>query len=255
MLVFAKRMGGEFRHVEPAERDRAGGIEFAQHGRIRGGDPSAADRRTGRGNLALAIEHVLVRQRHAMQDTDRPAALQRLVARSGAPQRLLLLDRDECIDLRLPRADSVQAGLRHLDRADPARLDEARDGGELQGAQIFRHERLRSTARRGSPPVGRRRRARGPSLSTTRGTLRARHAVGARARGRPDRPATARCAANSANPRHPCFAPAGWMGAATIQRHESPGNPGLRHHTGTISRRFAMPTRTRLWMRSLRPQD
>ncbi len=118
MRVMTARAGGEFRHVEPAERDRAGGREPLEHGRGVGGDQLAENLGAARGCRAAAREHVLVGQRHAVQRPARYATRQRRVGARSGVERRLGLERDEGVDARLPSRDARQAGAHDLDRRD-----------------------------------------------------------------------------------------------------------------------------------------
>jgi hypothetical protein len=61
------------------EPDCTCGAETLGHGCRDRGLIVAQDFRPGRGDVALAVEHVLVRQRHTVEEADAPAALERTI--------------------------------------------------------------------------------------------------------------------------------------------------------------------------------
>src|SRR3546814_13860987 len=75
MVVVAGGAEGEFGHVEPAEVERAGGIEPGQRRRGLGRLPVPADRRAAARFLAGAVIHVLLCQRPAGPRPEFRAAL------------------------------------------------------------------------------------------------------------------------------------------------------------------------------------
>src|SRR5436305_4428644 len=93
--VVTGRTRGEFRNVQDADLDRARGIEPLQHRCGCRCDLILKDSATAGGNLPLAVEHVLVRQRHAVQRTAPLAALELAVALARGYQRGLPVDADE----------------------------------------------------------------------------------------------------------------------------------------------------------------
>src|SRR5262249_20772979 len=72
MFVVARRAHGELGYGEMADRDRPRGVEALEQGRGVVRYKISADFRAAGANLASAIEHVLVRERHAMQRAERP---------------------------------------------------------------------------------------------------------------------------------------------------------------------------------------
>ena len=76
MDVVPGRTGGELRHVEDADLDRARRVEPLQHGGGGRRDLILQDLASAGGDLAGAIEHVLVGERHAVQRTAALPALE-----------------------------------------------------------------------------------------------------------------------------------------------------------------------------------
>src|SRR3546814_17605475 len=74
MVVVAGGAEGEFGHVEPAEVERAGGIEPGQRRRGPGRLPVTADRRAAARYLAGAVIHVILCQRHSGPRAERGAS-------------------------------------------------------------------------------------------------------------------------------------------------------------------------------------
>ena len=133
VVVVSGRIGGELRHVETTQPDRAGGGEPLDDGRCYPGPVIAQDVRAAGGDFAGAVIHVLVRKRHPVQRAQPGAALQRLVRLPGRFQRFLGFDRNEAVELWLHARGMVKAGAGNFDRRHFLPADRA---GDLDQAQI-----------------------------------------------------------------------------------------------------------------------
>ena len=111
MIVVPGRPHGEFRHVEAPEFDAAGGIELAENGRGVVGDKFSADFRAAAADFAGAIEHVLMRERYAVQRTKRTPCLDSLIRRASLCPGIGSGHADEAIKRRLQSFDAVEAGF------------------------------------------------------------------------------------------------------------------------------------------------
>ena len=128
MLVVAGGAGGELRHVEPAEIDRASPIEAREGAAVVVRDEVPADARAAGGDVARPVEHVLVRQRHAVQRAGRLAPRERRIGRCSALQRRLRLQGNEAVQHRLEPLRAGNRGGHHLDGGESPRGDRV---GEL----------------------------------------------------------------------------------------------------------------------------
>ncbi len=79
MNVVPSRIGGEFGHVQRTEPYCARSVEPLRNRGVITRNEFASDFRTAGSDLAGAIEHVLVGERHAMQGRARFAARKRFV--------------------------------------------------------------------------------------------------------------------------------------------------------------------------------
>ena len=120
MIVVAGRPHGEFRHVEAAKFDAAGGVELREHRRGVIGDKIGADFRAAAADRAGAIEHVLVRERHAMKRTERTTRFDGHVCRAGFGPGGLCDHADEAIERRLQPFDAIETGFDQRLCAQPA---------------------------------------------------------------------------------------------------------------------------------------
>ena len=75
------------------------------------GDEVGADFRAAGANLAGAIEHILVRQRHAMERRERMSGFDGSIGRAGLLARRLGGYPDETVERRLPSFDAVETGF------------------------------------------------------------------------------------------------------------------------------------------------
>ena len=132
---------GELGHVEAADIDTAGVQQALQRRAIRVGDVFATDLRAAGGRLALAIEHVLVGERHAVQRPESLAFGQRGIRALRGLQRLIGLDPDVAIDDRLHPRDALDARLGDFDGGDLALADLAGDVDQVEIQEITAHDR------------------------------------------------------------------------------------------------------------------
>jgi hypothetical protein len=81
------------------------------------------------GRHVAGVEDVLHAHRHPVQRPDRLARALALVGGARLRQRVLLVQERPGLDLRLERADALEAGLHQLFRRQPAFSDFARGVG------------------------------------------------------------------------------------------------------------------------------
>ena len=141
MFVVTGRIGGKFSHVEIAKPDGArcrhtrgdcrGDIRtiVAQYFAAAGGDAS------------LAIEHIFVRQRHAVKRPQLAAALEHTVSCARGPQCVCFLDGDETIYRRLHRLGPCKTGTRDLQRRNTLAADRLRYLAQAHIQKIGTHPR------------------------------------------------------------------------------------------------------------------
>ena len=127
MLVVAGRPGGELRHVESAERDRAGLPEAGEGGAVVVRHEVPENPGAAGGDLPGAVEHVLVRDRHPVQWPGRFSAGQGGVRRRGGFERPLGLERDEAVQHRLQPLGPGNGGFHRLDCGKLPRGDRIRE--------------------------------------------------------------------------------------------------------------------------------
>ena len=138
-LVVPGAADGEFGLVEPADGDRAGGVEAAHQGRCLGRHMVAADGGAEGRRYPGAVEKILVRQRHSVQQPGRLARRQVGIPFRGTGQRRLGLDVDETVETRLSRLGGCQAGFGHRDRRQFAAADCRRDLDQAHRSYVVRH--------------------------------------------------------------------------------------------------------------------
>ena len=144
VIVVPGRIGGEFRHIEAAEPHGAGVREPLDH-RCGDGGPIVLENFGPAGrDLARAVVHVLMRERHAVQQPDARAAFERLVGFARGFERVLFLERDEAVELRLHRLRLVDAGTRQFDGGDFPATDRGRGLDERELGE-FVHLRFPTT--------------------------------------------------------------------------------------------------------------
>ena len=91
--------------------DGPGRIQPRQHGRRMIGHEVATDFRAAGANLAGAVEHVLVRQRHAVQRPERAPGFDGGIGLAGMLARARAGNADEAIENGLQPFDAVEARL------------------------------------------------------------------------------------------------------------------------------------------------
>ena len=111
MIVVPGRPHGEFRHVKAPELDAAGGIQLAKNGRGVIRDKFSADFRAAAADFAGAIEHVLMRERYAVQRTKGMPCLDSLIGRASLCLGIGSGHADEAIERRLQSFDAAEAGF------------------------------------------------------------------------------------------------------------------------------------------------
>src|SRR5262249_18098665 len=89
VLVMACRPRGELRHVEGAGVGGAGLVEGREPRRGEAGAPSAADFRAAGRDAPGAIEHILMRERYAVQRAAHASARKLRIKRRGLLERAL----------------------------------------------------------------------------------------------------------------------------------------------------------------------
>src|ERR1043166_8467060 len=147
VLVVPGRSGGKLRHVQRAEVDGAGRIEPRERGRGGARAPVAADFRAAGRDAAGAVEHVLVRERHAVQRAADAPAGKLGAERGGLLERACGVDGDETIEPRLPALDARERRFGGLDRRELPRTDcrrGLRQGHERRIGNCRRRARLRN---------------------------------------------------------------------------------------------------------------
>ena len=126
----------EFGHGERTEFDRTGARETLEHRGARGrGMPRTHARPVAHGPSG-AREHVLVRERHTMQRTERLAACSRRIGRRRRRQSALRIDLEKTIAALLRALRALEHGARDLDAAEFARAQTRRDPGERHRKEI-----------------------------------------------------------------------------------------------------------------------
>src|ERR1700744_3426738 len=141
-----RRSGCEFRHVECTEIDSACRIQpQQQRGSLVGLDVAEDLAATG-GDPALSVQQILMSERHAVKRATGLSGCKLSVAFGGRTKRRLFFEKDEGIHFRLPGLDSVEAGLRRLDRTDAAGSNRVRDFRQIEERWIA-HRAAPSRAR------------------------------------------------------------------------------------------------------------
>ena len=123
MLVGAPAAHREFDRVGLAEHDHALREKAARQGR--GGRRAAVaphHRAAGR-DAALDVDQVFERDRHAVQRSDRMAGADRLVGGLGGEPRVVGIDVDKGVQLRIVRGDAGEQRLDDIDRRQAPRRD------------------------------------------------------------------------------------------------------------------------------------
>ncbi len=116
MRVVSGRAGRELGHVQPAKMQRALG---AQPGERCGGvigSKVAADFRAASRHHTLAVVHVLVGERNAVQQADRSSRGHFRISGVSRVQRTLWIERDEAVEFRSDSFDARNARFGHLAR-------------------------------------------------------------------------------------------------------------------------------------------
>ena len=120
ILIVAVRSHGELDHDEAAEIDGAGPVEpVDRRGDVRR-PPVCTQLRSAGRHPACPVVHVLVRERHTVQRSERRAAPLALVGRIGGRARAVPVDVDEAIQRVAEPRDAVEAGFRDVTRRRPA---------------------------------------------------------------------------------------------------------------------------------------
>ena len=108
-LVVAGEPERELDHVEPADIDSSGPIQPLDDGGRHVGHEVAAEPAAGGADPALAVEHVLVRERHAGQRPERCAIGARRIELLGGGQRIVTPELDDGVELGPMRLERRQA--------------------------------------------------------------------------------------------------------------------------------------------------
>src|SRR6267142_2092567 len=87
VLVVAARAEGELGHVQRADVDRAGCVQSLEHARRQVGNKIPPDLGAAGDDLALAVEEILVRERHAVQGASRRPLLALAVGLLGGERK------------------------------------------------------------------------------------------------------------------------------------------------------------------------
>ena len=111
MPVVARRPKRELGHVQRAEVERTGSIQAGERGRCRRCHPVASDLRAAGRDPPLAVIHVLVRQRHAVERPLPAAALGLGIGQVGGRLSMRGVELDEGVKLVIPAVDALEAGL------------------------------------------------------------------------------------------------------------------------------------------------
>jgi hypothetical protein len=114
MGVLTRRTKREFTHIQRAEIESTGRIQSLQHGRRRARRLLSQNSRAARRNLALAEEHVLVRQRKTCERPLWMSLPPRSVRKVRAGQGLFTSDIDKGIEMRLSVLNAIQTCLDQL---------------------------------------------------------------------------------------------------------------------------------------------
>ena len=139
MLVVAGGAGGEFRHVEPAEINRAGLMKAGESGAVVVRYEVLADARAAGGDVARTVEHVLVGERHAVQRTRRLAPCERGIGCRGTFQRRLRLQGNEAVEDRLEPLSAGDSGGHHLDGGELPRSNRVGELDQAHQVDIVAH--------------------------------------------------------------------------------------------------------------------
>src|SRR6185436_18398918 len=108
VFVVSRRIACELRHVERSEPYRAGGLQALDDRRSDASAIVAQDLRPGGRDVALTVEEILVRERYAVQRTERRAALEQTVRGSRSLQSLIGLHRYEAVEVWLHALRAVE---------------------------------------------------------------------------------------------------------------------------------------------------
>ena len=123
---------GELDHGEAAEVDGAGCIEAVEHGRRPGRAEIAPDAGAAARDLAGAVVHVLVGERHACERARGPAAVPVTVHIPRFGQRVLPLETDEGVKLGVQPVDAGERRLHQIGGGERAVSDGVRRLAEAE---------------------------------------------------------------------------------------------------------------------------
>ena len=156
-VVVPGRPVGELRQVQRRDLQGAGRLEAGDGRGVRRGRLVGADLGAPAGDLALAVEHVLVRQRHAGERPRGAALGDGRIGGLGTGQRLVGLQRDDAVGQLMAGLQALDGGLgglhaRHLLVADGLRQAPRGESGQVGHglAPCVRARRKSST----SAPIG-----------------------------------------------------------------------------------------------------
>ena len=124
--------GRELRHVKARDVEGAGGIEPFKHMRCVVGPVIRENAGAAGTDLSLAVEHVFVGERHAVQGPAHASSGMFFVCAFGRGQGGVGLAPDDGTVVPAERGDSVQTHARHVARAEAAIGDAGRHLSQTQ---------------------------------------------------------------------------------------------------------------------------
>src|SRR5262249_13413834 len=154
MRVVAERAHRQFREVQAAQRDGAGGLQPGDGRRLMLGSEVLGVRRAAGGGPPAPDAETLVGERYPVEGAPGAPGLRLGLANPSRPERSLGIDLDEGVEPGADGLDPGEARLRRLDRRDLAGANLRGELGERVSHGREAPERPPGRAR-GSPRPGR----------------------------------------------------------------------------------------------------
>ena len=135
-VVVPRRPIGEFRKVQRRDLQGTGRLEAGDGSGVRSGRFVGADLGAPAGYLAIAVEHVLVRERHAGERPLGAAFGDRGIGGLGGGQGLVGLQRDDAMRQLVAGLQAINRGLGRLDAGHLLVADGLRQAPRGESGQI-----------------------------------------------------------------------------------------------------------------------
>ena len=135
-VVVPRRPVGELGQVQRRDLQGAGGLEAGDGGGVGGGRLVGADLGAPAGDLALAVEHVLVGERHAGERPLGAALGDGRIGSLGGGQGLVGLQRDDAVGQLVAGLQALDGGLGRLDAGDLLVADGLRQAPRGESGQV-----------------------------------------------------------------------------------------------------------------------